>query len=509
MKQHQPDYVRLYDEMKNERASWLPVWKDLGAYLAPTRGFFEGSTPNHGRRVDHKTLLDSDPCLAVEVLCAGMMSGLTSPSRSWFDLSLSPEELMELPGAREWVLEVKKRLEDVFAKSNVYGVLHGFYQEIAVFGTAAFLLEEDREKGLRCRPFTIGEYCLGTDAAGCVNRFGREFFMTAQQLADSFGREALPAAVLRECAEGKAGAWHKVYHVICPNAAYDEEKKDNLHMPFTSVHFMDGGYLLRRSGYREFPLIAARWEVKNASDSYGRSPGWKCLGDVKMLQKMQKTKLVALDKSTNPPVMVSSGVQGEVNLLPGGITRYNGSADGAVRPAYQVQADLSALEASIAQVRATVRAQFFADVFLSLTSQTYSQMTAAEVAERHQEKMLVLGPVLERLKNELLDPLVDRAFNLLARQGLLPPPPQSIQGQAMKVEYVSMIAQAQKAAGLSSLVQGVDFAARLAAANPEVLARVDYGRALETGLKALGVAPALLKSAADEPAAPEINLSEK
>lgn len=107
---------------------------------------FDGQTPNQGRRIDHKTLLDSDPCLAVEVLCAGMMSGLTSPSRSWFDLALAPEELMELPGAREWVLEVKKHLEDVFAKSNVYSVLHGFYQEIAVFGTAAFCWKKTRKK---------------------------------------------------------------------------------------------------------------------------------------------------------------------------------------------------------------------------------------------------------------------------------------------------------------------------------------------------------------------------
>ena len=122
-------------------------------------------------------------------------------------------------------------------------------------------------------------------------------------------------------------------------------------------------------------------------------------------------------------------------------------------------------------------------------------MTAAEVAERHQEKLLVLGPVLERLKNELLDPLIDRAFNLLVRQGLLPEPPQSIQGLEMKVEYVSMIAQAQKAAGLAALVQGLNYAASLASARPDVLDRIDYDRALEEGLNTLGVAPALLRSA--------------
>ena len=492
--QQTTDYLRLYDELKSECASWTPAWKELCAYLAPTRGFFDGQTPNQGRRIDHKTLLDSDPCLAVEVLCAGMMSGLTSPSRSWFDLTLAPEELMNLPGAREWVFEIKKRLEDVFAKSNVYSVLHGFYQEISVFGTAAFLVEEDPQKGIRCRPFTIGEYALGTDAAGRVNRFGREFFMTAEQMKDTFGPEHLPPAVARECAENRTFRWHKIIHLILPNPAQNPARQDSAHMPYLSVYLTDNGHLLRQSGYREFPVIAARWEVKNASDVYGRGPGWKCLGDVKMLQKMQKTKLVALDKSTNPPMMVSSNVQGEVNLLPGGITRYNGTTDAAVKPAYEVQPDLKSLEASIQSVRDTIRAQFFADVFLMLSTQNYSNMTAAEVAERHQEKLLVLGPVLERLKNELLDPLIDRAFNLLFRQGLLPPPPQSIEGLEMKVEYVSMIAQAQKAAGLSALVQGLNYAASLAASRPEVLDRVDYDRALEEGLTTLGVAPALLRS---------------
>ena len=492
--QQATDYLRLYDELKSERSSWTPVWKELSSYLAPTRGFFDGQTPNQGRRIDHKTLLDSDPCLAVEVLCAGMMSGLTSPSRSWFDLTLAPEELMNLPGVREWLFEIKKRLEDVFAKSNVYSVLHGFYQEIAVFGTAAFLVEEDARKGIRCRPFTIGEYCLGTDAAGRVNRFGREFFMTAEQMQSAFGATHLPPAVRRECEDNRQFRWHKIIHLIVPNPAYNPAKQDQAHMPYSSVYLTDNGHLLRQSGYREFPVIAARWEVKNAADAYGRGPGWKCLGDTKMLQKMQKTKLVGLDKSTNPPMMVSSNVQGEVNLLPGGITRFNGTTDAAVKPAYQVQPDLKSLEASIQSVRDTIRAQFFADVFLMLSTQNYSNMTAAEVAERHQEKLLVLGPVLERLKNELLDPLIDRAFNVLFRQGLLPAPPESIQGLEMKVEYVSMIAQAQKAAGLAALVQGLNYAASLAAAHPEVLDRIDYDRALEEGLNTLGVAPALLRS---------------
>lgn len=490
----QPNYCRMYDELSREAASWRSVWKELGAYLAPTRGFFEGDTPNRGQKIDHRKLIDSDPLLAVEVLCAGMISGLTSPSRSWFELALSPESARQLPGAQEWSHAVKQRLEEAFCGSNVYAALHGFYQEIAVFGTAAMLLEEDLQDILRCRLFTAGEYVLGADGDGRINTFGREFFLTAEQMADKFGLCHLPDSVALSLKEGRQNAWHKVRHLIYPNPQASARYQDAKHMPYRSVYFTPKGQVLKEGGYWEFPVIAARWEVKNASDVYGKSPGWKCLGDVKMLQKMQKTKLVALDKNTNPPMMVSSGVQGEVNLLPGGLTRYSGTTDAAVKPAYQVQVDIAALENSIDKVKNTIKSQFFADVFLMLSAQNYSNMTAAEVAERHQEKLLVLGPVLERLKNELLDPLVERSYAILLRRGVLPRPPESVQGLEIGVSYVSMIAQAQKAAGMASVSQAMAYAASLAQAKPEILDRVDFDAALEQGMQMLGVPPGILRT---------------
>lgn len=494
MNNKQPNYCRIYDELSREAASWRSVWKELGAYLAPTRGFFDGEQPNRGQKIDHRKLIDSDPLLAVEVLCAGMISGLTSPSRSWFELEISPAAARQLPGAKEWTHAVKKHLEEAFASSNIYAALHGFYQEIAVFGTAAMLLEEDLQDVLRCRLFTAGEYVLGADGDGRINSFGREFFLTAGQMADKFGLSRLPAAVAQAVKEGRQSTWHKVRHLIVPNPRHNARYKDALHMPYRSVYFTPQGHVLKEGGYWEFPVIAARWEVKNTSDVYGKGPGWKCLGDVKMLQKMQKNKLVALDKNTNPPMMVSSGVQGEVNLLPGGLTRYSGTTDAAVKPAYQVQVDLAALENSIEKVKNTIKSQFFADVFVMLSAQNYSNMTAAEVAERHQEKLLVLGPVLERLKNELLDPLVERSCGILLRRGALPNPPQSVQGLEIGVSYVSMIAQAQKAAGMAAVSQAMAYAGSLAQAKPEVLDRVDFDSALEQGLEMLGVPPGILRT---------------
>lgn len=489
-------FRQQYDSMKADAQVWQKTWKELSRYIAPTRGFFDADSANDGRKIDHRSLIDSDPLLAVEVLSAGMVSGLTSPSRNWFELTLSDGNLMKQTGVRNWLYEVRRRMEEVFSRSNLYHALHGFYQEISVFGTAAFLLEEDFERVISCRTFTAGEYVLGTNEKGEINSFGREFFMTPLQMAEKFGKENLPLQI-RRAAEEKRNSWFKVIHVIMPNDQADAHKTDIAHMAYVSAYFTPEGKLLKRGGYHEFPVIAARWEVKNSSDIYGRGPGWKALGDVKMLQKMQKTKLVALDKNTNPPMMVSSNVQGEVNLLPGGLTRYNGTTDAAVKPAYQVPVDLNALDASIDKVKRTIQEQFFADVFLMLSAQNFSHMTATEVAERHQEKMLVLGPVLERLKNELLDPLIERTFSIMMRRGVVPLAPAEIEGADVKIQYVSMIAQAQKQSGMATINQGISFAASLAQGNPEVLDKVDFDAALEEGLDLLGVPPVMLRSQED------------
>ena len=147
----------------------------------------------------------------------GMISGLTSPSRSWFALEITPAAAREVPGAREWTHSVKERLEEAFAGSNIYAALHGFYQEIAVFGTAAMLLEEDGKELLRARLFTAGEYVLGCDENGRIDRFGREFFLTPNQMAAKFGLENLPPQLLRAVQDGKDTSWHRVRHLILPN----------------------------------------------------------------------------------------------------------------------------------------------------------------------------------------------------------------------------------------------------------------------------------------------------
>lgn len=485
---------KIFNQIWSLRDTWEPVWKELAEYLLPTRGSFNSTDDRKqgGKKIDAKKIIDSTPVKAVKTLSAGMMGGLTSPSLRWFFLRIKGLDEDYGDPRWRWLHEVQEILENVLDGAGIYNALHNFYQEISVFGTAAFFIEQDAKTVIRAVPLTIGEYAIDVDERGKPCRVVRKINMTNWQLKSAFGEDNLPEKIKQELNEKRYDIEHTVYHLITPNTNRDVRKKDNRNMPYLSLYWMSGlnndGFL-RQSGYEEFPLVCARWDVKNDSEVYGKGPGWEVLGDVKMLQRMEKTALVVLDKTTNPPVMVSSSVQGVLNLNPGGVNRYSGTTDPGVKPVYQVNLDFNALMAKIQNVEQRVNSMFFVDLFLMLAGTDMGQMTATEVQARQQEKMMVLGPVLQRLKEELLDVMLERVFNICWRAGLLPEPPEEMQDNQLDVEYVSVIAQAQKNANVQTIAQGIGLAQNWAQTDPTVLDYVDFGAALQEAFKAMG-APA-------------------
>ena len=119
-------------------------------------------------------------------------------------------------------------------------------------------------------------------------------------------------------------------------------------------------------------------------------------------------------------------------------------------------------------------------------------MTATEVAERHEEKLLMLGPVLERLHNELLDPLIEITFERLLKAGVLPPPPEELIGVNLEVEFVSILAQAQRAIGANSTDRFVGNLGAMAQIKPDVLDKFDADRWVDNYADQIGVDPELI-----------------
>jgi hypothetical protein len=479
--------------LKSERASWLAHWQEITTYLLPRNGrYFRQDRDKGWRR--HNNIYDNTGTRALRTLGAGMMAGATSPARQWFRLATADPELNSYQPVKLWLDDVTRRMQLVFQKSNTYRALHSMYEELGAFGTAASLVLPDFKNVIHQYPITCGEYCIATDFQGRVTTLYREFEVTVADLVKEFGYEKCSVTVRNMYDRGTLDAWIPIIHAIEPRTDRDHKKRDDKNMAYGSWYFEVGGEegkFLRESGFQQFPALVPRWATAGG-DIYGNSPGMEALGDIKQLQHEQLRKAQAIDFQTKPPLQVPISMKNrDVETLPGGISFVDGAGMG-IKTAFEVNLNLQYLLNDIMDCRERVRGAFYADMFLMLATQPNTRMTATEVAERHEEKLLMLGPVLERLHNELLDPLVDITFTRMLQAGIVPPAPEELQGMDLNVEFVSMLAQAQRAIGTNSVDRFVGNLGAIAQMKPDVLDKFDSDQWADIYADMLGVDPSLI-----------------
>ncbi len=437
--------------LDQERASWFAHWRELSDHILPRRGAFlrPRSRSDRGGKLNGR-LLDNTAMLAARTLSSGLMAGLTSPARPWFRLGIGSPALSEVPEIRAWLDDVQARMLRVFARSNLYNALAVAYEELGVFGTAAMVVTEDEKEIVRAYPLTAGEYWLGASKRLTVNTLYRTLGMTTFQLVEEFGRDKVSAQVRERYDRGEWDREVEVVHAIEPNEEVGDAGQGGWrrepgmlgthNMAFRSVWFEKAGAgdaLLRVGGFEEFPALCPRWHLIG-NDVYGRSPGMDALPDAKSLQRMQQRFAEAMDIMVNPPMVAPPSMRGESPKNAPGKIIYVADTNGAgFKPAYQLNAPLDQFSAAIERRQQAVRAAFYADLFLMAT-QLQEVRTATEVAERRDEKLVMLGPVLERLHDDLLEPLIGRVFQIMARAGQIPPPPSPmLDGLRLQPEYVS------------------------------------------------------------------------
>lgn len=491
-------YLRRKTSLWNERSSWFTHWREISDYMMPRQGRFFVTDRNKGRN-RFNNILDPTAGKALNRLSAGLMAGMTSPARPWFRLAIADSDMMEYEPVKMWLDDTSRLMRDIFARSNAYRALHSMYKELGGFGTGANIILSDFENVIHMHPLTIGEYAIATDSRGYVNTLYREFDMTVAQVVDEFGIENVSKNVKQAFDEGNLDHWITILHVIEPRKERDYKKRDAKNMPVMSCYLEAAGEdddkVLRESGFRRFPAICPRWDV-SGGDIYGNSPGMEALGHTRQLQHQQLRKAEGIDYQVKPPVQIPVSMKGqEHDLLPGGNSYYDlttGSTGGAIRTAFEVNINLQHLLMDIQDVRAGIKEIFYEDLFMMIANDQRSNITAREIAERHEEKLIMLGPVLERLHNEMLSPMIDITFDKIVEAGILPPPPPELNGMDLNVEFVSMLAQAQRAVGTGAVDRLLGTIGAVAQMKPDVLDKLDADQMIDKYADMLGVDPDLI-----------------
>lgn len=489
------------EALRKDRQPEEDRWQDLADYVVPHRYRKYLESAKHEKR-SRPEIVNERASLDLRTLGSGMMAGITSPSRPWFRLSVADTELADYQPVKEWLHEVQRRMSEQFGRSNLYNVLPTVYTDMGQFGTAAVAQLEDDVDAFRFYTFPICSYALGVSPRRVVDSFAYQTRMTVGSVVRAYGEENCSRRVQMAFKKGEVDQPVDVDVLIQPNEFYRPGSilaKDQMYGAWFSEKEGAKGQFLLESGFREFPVFTPRWESVD-NDAYARDcPGMIALGSVRALQLEERTKLKAIEKQADPPLAAPSSMRSRLRsgrgLMPGGVV-YEDMPTGmqGIRSVYDVRFDVAGVTADIRELEARIREAYFADLFLMLSMTDRRQMTAREVAERHEEKLMVLGPALERIHEELLDPLIDRTFNIMLRRGLLPEPPEELQNQQLKVEYISLLAQAQKMLGNGSIERYVGFVADAAQLDPSALDKFDADEAIDAYADGLGVPPKVNRS---------------
>lgn len=489
--------IQRHTALFRRRQNWMDVWKEIRNYELPYDGQFDDDQPDKPNLHDDN-IYSNIPNICRAIFAAGIQSGLTPPSRKWFRYTLADMTLNDNMTVKRVLDQRCDITEYVLARSNFYNAVHTVYTELP-YGQAPMGIFSTGT-GITFVPYPIGTYALGTNAQGQVNTFARKVKMTASQIVGQFGIENCPRFV-QDTYRSNNG--YTEYFTVCwlveQNDKSNPEELGSKKMPYRSVYWVDGSdsnEVLAATGFEEWAIPVARYDVKGLN-SYGTGPGWDALPDSRMLQKMEYDSAMATELGIKPPMQGPSDLAHRINLFPGGFTP-NTDANNAIRPLFQGQLDIGTLDQKIVRVEDRIKRTYSTDLFMMLDQLERGQMTAQEVMARNQEKLQQLGPVVERLQSEFLNAVLDRVYNILDRNGIFPPVPDDVQelmnGQEIKIEYLSPLAQAQKMSGLTAIEQGIAFVGQTAQLDPRVVNRVDFSDAVAKYLDRIGVPATMVRS---------------
>ena len=105
---------------------------------------------------------------------------------------------------------------------------------------------------------------------------------------------------------------------------------------------------------------------------------------------------------------------------------------------------------------------------------------------------MMLGPVLERLHTELLDPLVTNCFAFMVEKDLIPEPPEELQGRELNVEYISVLADQQRNSAVSGIIKTVQEIGMIGQFKPEALDKLDVDATIDMLADMNSVPPSMI-----------------
>lgn len=465
------ELLREFAVVEGRRGIWEKHWEEVALKVLPyysTSFYQRGNTvPGQKRNQDQ---YDVTANAALWKFAAAMESMLTPANNKWHRLRHPDMQLMKRRDVQLWFDQVNDAMFHYrySPHSGYQANQHDGYVSLGAFGTSCLFADEyydplrPQMKGLRYRNIHLGELFFAVNFQGQVDTVYRRFKLTLRQIAQKWP-DNIPDG-LRQQLKDKPETEVTVVHIVKPNPDFDPKAANAQGYRYASYYVLrDNVALLHKGGYRCMPYSTARY-LSAPGELYGRSPAMNVLPAISVLNEEKKTIIKQGHRTVDPVLLAhDDGVLDGFSLKPGAMNYGGVNADGRALVHALPVGNLAIGKELMDDERLAINDAFLVTLFQILIQTP--QMTATEVLERAREKGALLSPTMGRFQAESIGPQIEREFDLLMWQGLLPPPPPALieAGANYMVEYDSPLNRAMRADEAAGTMRTFQWASEIAA----------------------------------------------
>ncbi len=473
--------IDIQQTLESQDATFRTNWQEQADYIFPRDNNIDRVTYPGSNKFDR--LYDTTGVTECERMASGLLTNMVPAGQKFFSLTTSDTDLQELDAVKSYMSRATEvEHEELFA-SNFILQLGETLQTLIAFGSGC-LFSEWRD-GLNFMDWDISRFQILENFQGRVDTIFLKFPKTARQAfekwGDAAGRSVLEA--MKDVKKRNETFWF--IHVVRPRQHRNPRLEDSLNMPWESGYIaVKDKTLVNEGGFPEFPYQIPRW-AKTSGEVHGRGIGQMILPQVKMVNANKRDFNEMVNKLVNPHREVLETFEGTYNTTPG--ARNDVMELPSSRVDERNMGNFPVGKDDLEAERKVIRDAFFHDAFAPLTDLTGDRRNELEIRQRIQEAFRRIGTPIGRIESELFTPMIVRSFNILIRNGVIPPPPPELQGANLKVMYMGPLSLAQQNAEVTASRQWVGLLAETAEFLPGAMDNVDADSTTRRWGRVLGV----------------------
>lgn len=460
-------YYKLWDSMRDNARNWETLWQESADWSLPRK---DEITNIRVQGLEKPAQRMIDTCVEANWSFASGFYSYMFPSQTiWAKLKHPQPAMMEDTEVADYFERVSRQIHSVLIESNFAQEMQESLLDLGCFGTNNLYAEEDDDSTVRFRSFTVADFRIMNDNRGRIDTVGRELNLTARQMMQEFGEEALEKADLGEikeqlssgnCSDKKYG----VIHIVRKREEYDKTKVNNENKPFASVYVCTKTKaIIKEGGYDYMPYFVGRFTVGNNED-YGRSPMSQVLATARRTNSIYRSMLVSAEQHANPQWLVPDDDSVTFTSNPnraGAMIKFRANSPLGKPERLMPNGNPQIAQEMFEMHDAAIRRAFFNHLFRPLDE--YRNMTAFEVNQRMSTDLMALAPFVNRYQDEVVNDIINFVYYVLAKKKMLPPMPAVLaDAPDFEVEYIGKLSLATKNFEVSGAFQTLQMFSELA-----------------------------------------------